>query len=142
MNKYKYPPYKKKKRGKSKLKKKYYKPTVSKLENRFQFYILDPICEKYGLEYITQYRIQFKYFDFYIPKIHLIIEVDGDYFHAKERANKKLNEMQKRNIKNDKYKTKIAKEAGKNIIRFWEYDINNNKTSVMTRLDNKIKKCL
>lgn len=118
-------------------------PKESKLEITFENGILRPVCSTYGLEYEKQFKIKTKFYDFYIPKIHLIVEVDGTYWHGKKRNSKgKLNEMQIRNIKNDRYKNKLAINSGYNIIRFWEDDIKEAKNSVMSSLNTKVKKLL
>lgn len=117
-----------------------YQPKTSKLEKRFEIQILKPLCDKYDIEYQSQYRLKNKYYDFCIPSLNLIIEVDGVYYHAKDRSN--LNEMQKRNIKNDNYKNKLAMKYGKKLVRFWGDDIRENKNLVYSKLNQKIKKLL
>lgn len=125
-------------------KKSYYnKPKTSKLETFFEFKILDPICQQYGLEYSKQFKIKTKFYDFAIPKLNLVIEVDGDYYHGKKKnKHGQLNEIQKRNMKNDRYKNKLAIKNNYNIVRFWESDIKGSKSHVMSALNSKIKNLL
>lgn len=77
-----------------------------------------------------------KIYDFYIPEINTLIEIDGDYFHANPLIyeGKKLNKMQLRNQKNDKFKNTLAKGSGYKIERFWEYDLKNNLEDVRERI--------
>lgn len=56
--------------------------------------------------YEYQYFLNGKYFDFYIPLMNLLVEVDGEYWHRFPQA-----------IKNDLEKHVIAKEAGFKLLR-------------------------
>ena len=51
---------------------------TSKLEERFAKDFLDVL----GVKYIYQFKAESigRYFDFYLPKENLILEVDGDYW--------------------------------------------------------------
>lgn len=49
--------------------------------------------------------------DFYIPKLKLIIELDGE------------THINDKNIKYDKNRTKELEEVGLKVIRFWNYDV-------------------
>jgi very-short-patch-repair endonuclease len=91
------------------------------------------------LNYKIQYKIDTKYYDFYLPDYNLVIEVMGDYFHANPSRYKTLNEMQQKNIKNDVYKKKLAIDNGYEYIDFWENKINNNPMSIKTKLFKKIQ---
>ena len=46
----------------------------SGLETTFEDYVLKPL----NYPYEAQYRIATKFYDFYIPSVKLLIEVDGD----------------------------------------------------------------
>lgn len=121
-----------------KYKKKKYAPkkpqTVrsSKLEILFR----DKVLESLQIKYIHQYQIASKIFDFYLPEYRLLIEVDGDYWHGNTKG--KLNEMQKKNIKNDKLKNRIASFHKYNLIRFSEGDIHKNLRMIKLKLTTKI----
>ena len=71
----------------------------------------------------TQYNFELcgKFYDFYIPEKHLLIEVDGIYWHG--RGVKKLNSTQKRVRINDWFKNILAFNCGYKLIRFWEDQI-------------------
>lgn len=58
-----------------------------------------------------------------MPKYNLIIEADGDYWHGHPELYKTLSETQKVNVDNDKFKDKLAKENGYELIRFWGSEI-------------------
>lgn len=114
-----------------------YAVKTSKLESTFENVILKPL----NVEYIRQKRINYKYFDFFIPDCNLLIEVDGDYYHAKDRANG-VTKMQKKNIINDTKKNLIASQNGFHLLRFWESDIKNSPISVQSTLAMKIQNLL
>lgn len=143
---YKSPKWWKYKKKKSKYKKKYNKKKSSskgydsKLEAKFMYHILDPLCEKHGLKFKKQYELEGKRYDFYIPALKLLIECDGDYYHGKKKnKHGNLNKMQKRNMLNDQYKNKLAIRNNKRIVRFWGSDIKNNTSQVRKKLNDKIK---
>lgn len=79
------------------------------------------------------------FYDFYLPKYNIIIEVDGDFWHC--NPNSKHNvpkyETQKRNLIKDSIKSQWASDNGYKLLRFWENDINNNIIQVkQTLLEN------
>lgn len=78
------------------------------------------------IEFRTQEIIHGKVYDFFIPSINLVVEVDGDYWHGYGLEHSELNEMQKRSARNDAEKDVIAKGLGYGIVRFWEHDIHEN----------------
>jgi len=82
-----------------------------------------------------------KIFDFYIPSKNMMIEVDGDYYHANPLIYeaKDLNKMQIRNVRNDKFKDVLAKGNGYVIERVWEYDLNNDYAGQKNRFKKLLK---
>ena len=105
---------------------------TSKLEEDFAKNFLD----KLGLEYEYQYEAREigRFYDFKCNNV--LIEIDGDYFHANpllyEEDN--LNTMQKKNKRIDEYKDKWALSHGYPILRIWEHDIRHNPEKVMDML--------
>jgi very-short-patch-repair endonuclease len=88
------------------------------------------LLEKYGVKFIPKYSIpienSYREYDFCIPDKKLLIEADGDFWHANPLIwkDKPMLDVQITNIKNDEYKNKLAKENGFSVVRFWESDIN------------------
>ena len=78
-----------------------------------------------------------KEYDFYIPSLNLLIEVDGVYWHGKNLNESQMNHMQIKHKKNDAYKNQLAKSLGYNLERFWEDEININ--SVTERISEYVK---
>jgi very-short-patch-repair endonuclease len=103
---------------------------MSQLEKDFMS-ILDTL----GIEYQSQYQIGTKFFDFYIPKQNIIIEVDGDYHHCNPEIYKKPQyKLQRKAIVNDHKKNKLCEERGIQMLRFWENDIRNRSQIVIAKL--------
>ena len=87
----------------------------------------EKILIELDVEYRSQEIVGGKIFDFYLPSVNLLVEVDGDYWHYNLKTNKKKpNKTQKRNIQNDKRKNVIAKNNGYRISRVWESDLKEN----------------
>lgn len=110
----------------------------SKLETYFRVNILEAL----NIEYIQQYKLSAigRYYDFYLPEYNILIECDGDYWHADPKKYKKedLNATQKRNIRVDEQKNKYALMYGYVLLRFWEKDIYKNKKKVISILEKRI----
>ena len=130
---------KKKKTTKPKSQRKY-KYGTSKLEDDFAREFLD----KVGVEYVYQFEAKDigRFFDFYLPKLNLIIEIDGDFWHGNPDKYEKdeLRGHQKRAQRVDEYKTKWALMHSIPILRFWESDIRKNPKKVMTILKEEVGK--
>lgn len=104
------------------------------IEKKFRIFL-----EENGIYFIQEYPIKhtlkntkkelYKVYDFYITDgvtYSFLVELDGDYFHAKnyqEGTTNRLTYIQKKNLRNDKKKDRIAKEIGIPLIRFFESDI-------------------
>lgn len=111
---------------------------TSKLEEDFAKNFLDVL----KVEYIYQFEakdIQ-RFYDFYLPKSNLIIEIDGDYYHSNPLIyeNKTLTPTQKKNKRVDEYKNKWALMHGIPILRIWEHDIRKNPQKVMKMLKEEL----
>lgn len=95
-----------------------------------------------GIKYETQKIVGKKIFDFYLPEYNMIVEVDGDYYHANPLLFEEgsLNKMQERNLRNDKFKESLASGLGYKIERVWEYDLKNNYNKVKLRIKKMLLK--
>lgn len=109
---------------------------TSKLEERFAREFLD----KLGVKYTYQFKAESigRYFDFYLQDEHLIIEIDGDYWHSKDVIYEDMTPTQKKNKRVDKLKDHWALINGYPILRIWESDINKNPEKVMKLLKDKL----
>ena len=112
---------------------------TSKLEEDFA----NQFLKKLNVEY--QYQFEAKdigrFYDFYLPKHNLLIEIDGDYWHGNPKIYKEdeLKGHQKRAQRIDEHKTKWALLHGIPIIHIWENDIRKNPKTVMETLKNRLQ---
>jgi very-short-patch-repair endonuclease len=110
---------------------------TSKLEEKFKV-----ILELLDIEYQHFFFAPSikKIYDFYIPKYKILIEVDGDFWHCNPKIYPTpVCKTQIGALKNDKLKNKWAEENGYKLLRFWEYDINNNIKQVKQILLENLK---
>lgn len=84
---------------------------------------------------LYNFELEGKFYDFYIPEKHLLIEVDGIYWHG--RNVKVLNSTQKRVRTNDQFKNVLAAERGYRLIRFWEDEITKKNVSKYLRIKKR-----
>lgn len=98
------------------------------------------ILKELKVEFEVQKIVGNKIFDFYIPHINLLVEVDGDYYHANpEKINlENVNRMQAKNMRNDKFKDSLALGLGYRIERVWENDLKINYKLVKARFKSII----
>jgi very-short-patch-repair endonuclease len=110
------------------LDKKQNKPTL--LEKTFA-----NLLNTLKIEYIFQYAVDHRLYDFYLPDHNILIEVDGNFHHCNPAMfNEPIYESQRITIKNDIIKNDIAKENGYNLLRFWESDINDRPSWIVQQL--------
>lgn len=81
-----------------------------------------------NINYIHQYSVPWKHgwkkwYDFFIPSINTLIEIDGIYWHGKNKKNSELNEQQMKTRNNDTLKNKLASDMGYHLIRIWSDEI-------------------
>jgi G:T-mismatch repair DNA endonuclease (very short patch repair protein) len=97
------------------------------------------LTKQLGIEFYThQYKgIKHDYqTDIFIPSLNLVIECDGDYWHANPLKFTNPSNRQLKQIDKDKIRTKELKEKGYNVLRLWECDI---KQLNLNDFQNKLK---
>jgi very-short-patch-repair endonuclease len=92
-----------------------------------------------------EYQIKYYVVDFCFPEIKLVIEAQGDYWHAnpefmKERKLAEPNHIQKKMIRNDKAKDTYLKNHGWTVLYFWERDIHNKTDACLEEITNTIQR--
>lgn len=92
-----------------------------------------------GIVFEVQKVVGKKIFDFYIPEKNMLIEVDGDYWHANPNRTEKLNKTQERNLRNDKFKEGLAAGLGYSLERVWESDLKENYKVVKSNFKKILK---
>lgn len=103
--------------------------------------LMETILEELSLEYKCSYILENRQYDFVVPKLKLLIECDGDYWHANPRYYPNPDDWQIERIKIDNYKNEIARRNEFRICRFWEFDILNNRDFVKKELKRIILTC-
>lgn len=101
---------------------------------------LNKILKELKVNFEPQKIVGPKIYDFYIIDHNLLVEVDGDYWHANPSIylESDHNSIQKRNVKNDKFKDVLASGRGFDLIRIWESDLKNDCEGVKKMLKNKL----
>lgn len=109
---------------------------TSKLEENFAKDFLD----KLGVEYQYQYYASDikRYYDFYLVKERVLIEVDGDFYHGYGKLYEEMSPMQKKNHRVDQIKNEWAAMHSIPLLRIWEHDIRKNPQKVMKILQEWI----
>lgn len=95
------------------------------------------ILQELNIDYIEEYIIDIWSFDIYLTKYKILIEIDGDYFHANPNTrwpNGPITNTQKINVYRDKKKNLFCINNNLTLYRFWEDDILNHKDKVICRL--------
>lgn len=91
-----------------------YKPKFTSLERKYYL-----MLKELNIYYIPQYPLDGRYYDAYLPDQNILLEFDGTFWHPKSEK-EAIYESQKKALKTDKIKNKIAKENGMKIIRIRE----------------------
>ena len=78
-------------------------------------------------------------FDFGNKEKRVLLEVQGDYWHANPKLYKKSDytEAQKVNVSKDKKKVKFANKHHLHLYHIWEYDILNNNFTILEEIKRK-----
>ena len=104
------------------------------------------LIKKLGFDSIQSYKIDTKICDVFIPKLNLVIEYFGDYWHCnpskydKNYYNQKKNKFAWELWEYDSKKVEIIKKLGYNLEVVWESDLkNDNKLieKVISKYDSK-----
>ena len=110
---------------------------TSKLETTFQNILLEQNIENIHSYYAKPIKV---FYDFYLPKYNILIEVDGDFYHCSplKYPNGPICKTQEKNIKRDKQKNQWAQDNGFKLLRFWENDIKNNPQQIIETLKQEL----
>jgi len=103
------------------------------------------LLDSMGLYYEQEKRLTWKgktrYFDFYITDglNRFIIEAMGKYWHAFEyheglKKKMELTKLQRKNLRNDKFKAQMTQALGIPVLYLWEDEIKNNIESIKTKI--------
>ena len=125
------------------------KLTIKRLENNdFPFFdtrierIMAKELFRRKIPFVKQFRVANRFVcDFAIPSVKIIIECDGDYWHANPKIYdpNKLTSTQKNKVKRDKIKENLLTKEGWNVLRFFESDIKSNIQKCVDDIEKAIK---
>lgn len=99
---------------------------VYKAQNTAIEKIVEMFLNDLGIPYKSQKNIGGPYVvDFFIEKYNLVIEADGDYWHANpiKYSVNNIDAYQSKKIKRDNSLDALIKKRGWTIIHFWEFDL-------------------
>lgn len=99
--------------------------------------------KKRNINFITHYPIlDICWPDIIIPKEKLLIQCDGDWWHANPKFynHENLSEIQKNNVRRDTFQDAILRQNGWNIMRFWGSEITNNISFCVDRVEKFLRK--
>jgi len=91
------------------------------------------ILKELNIEFYNQFSIEDKFLvDVFIPKKNIVIQWDGDYWHGHKSKLRcgKPDYRQKKRMDLDKSQDAYMKKCGYLVLRFWEYEVYNNKEKV------------
>lgn len=102
--------------------------------------IVEEELKKRSLKFTYSVIFCNKQFDFGNKEYRILLEVNGDYWHANPNIQKKpLDARQLKNIENDKCKLYIANKYGFKLYKIWEKDINEGNFEVLNEIEQYIK---
>lgn len=97
------------------------------------------MLEELGLKYEPQYILERYVVDAFILDYNLIVQFDGDYWHANPLKYSTLSERQINQKKIDDSQVELANKMGIKTIRIWEHDMHKNYADVKKNILNIIK---
>lgn len=102
--------------------------TKNSIETSKQQKMINDLLDEMNIKYIGEYNCKYYLVDHYLSDYHLMIEVQGDFWHCSPLLSNKSNTSGiKGNLTKDKRKhTYIKNKYGIEILYLWEKDINEN----------------
>ena len=85
--------------------------------------------EQNNIKYLEQWSFDKYRYDFYLPELNALVEVQGDYWHANPSIYSDkaiLTSVQLSNLERDVLKKQVALEANFRLVYLWEKDIKEN----------------
>lgn len=98
--------------------------------------IIENLLIEYKIDYLSGYYKDHMVFDFYLPKLNVVIECQGDYWHSNPLYynENNINEIQRRNIERDIKKKNYLNVNNIKFLFFWETDIKKNLSNIKNQL--------
>ena len=90
-----------------------------------------------AIEFMPQYYLGGKFYDFLVPVLNLLVEVDGIYWHGKNVPKEEMNKTQLHNKQNDALKTKLAKDNDYDLLRIWGDEIQQGFIAILDQVEHR-----
>lgn len=101
------------------------------------------LLDEMGVAYTKEFSLGNFYYDIHVTGTSLLIEVQGDYWHANPGIyldREKINQTQRTNVRRDHCKRRFAKESGFYTLYIWERDLKSNLDEVKITLETYTRK--
>lgn len=96
--------------------------------------IFQNLLKKHKVPYQSQFILNGKIFDYFLPDTKTLVEIQGDYWHGNPEVYEDFSGYQKYIKKRDLMKRSIALGMGYKFIEFWEKDLNEDKNKIIQEL--------
>ena len=104
---------------------------------------INAFLTEHSIDFIPQYSIGRMTADFYIPSINLIVEANGDFWHANPSVytdEKLLHPIQRRAIEKDERKMRQLYDKGYDVIVVWELDLKHRNEETLSEMLTQIRR--
>lgn len=100
------------------------------------------VLDQAGIPYIRELVIGGKFpVDFYVPGYKLILQFDGDYWHANPRLYSAPTEQQRAKRQRDSAQDAYFHAAGFKVVRLWESDFYADQAAAVARIRAAMQRC-
>ena len=98
------------------------------------------ILRNIGVEFQEQVLIENKFIvDTFIPKLKIVIQWDGDYWHGFKITNGELSQRQIKRMALDKSQDAYMRKCGYTVLRFWEHEVHGEPSKVYANIKRAIQ---
>lgn len=86
---------------------------------------VEELIKQQGWRYVPQKAVRHLNYDFYLPDLNVLLEVQGDYWHCNPRLypDGPKNSVQRENLQKNKNKREVAESQNIPLLEIWELDI-------------------
>lgn len=90
--------------------------------------IVRKMLQRFGVEFVEQAPIGYYTVDFFVPSLNLVVQADGDYWHANPKTypSNKLSKTQAKQTRIDASCDSFLRNLGYMVVRLWESDLHDN----------------
>ena len=86
--------------------------------------VVATILQANNIKYVREYEVMTKFFDFFLPELNLLLEIDGIYWHGRDKKQENMKVWEIRNRCNDVVKNALSGiKPGRKLLRIWEDEV-------------------